>query len=54
MNMKQSAGLLQNAQMFRVTRRSVISDMMKLMCKNECQYVPFLLWPRTGEGAETA
>jgi hypothetical protein len=52
--MKQSVGVLQNAQMFSVMRRSGISDVIKLMCKNECQYVPFLLWPRTGEGAETA
>ena len=46
--MKQSAGLLQNTQMFSVMRRSGMSDMMKLMCKNECHYVPFLLWPRIG------
>jgi len=54
MNIKQSAGVLQNAKMFSVMKRNGIWDMMKLMRSNECHNVPFLLWPRTGEGAETA
>jgi hypothetical protein len=49
--MKRSAGALQNPQMFSVMRRS---GMMKLMCKNECHSVPFLLWPRVGESAENS
>jgi hypothetical protein len=49
--MKQSAGSLQNAQMFSVMRRSW---MMKLMCQNECHNVPFLLWPGIGESAENS
>jgi hypothetical protein len=52
--MKQISGVLQNAKMFSVMRRSGIWDMMKLIRNNECHNVLFLLEHRTGEGTETA